>query len=168
MFLQVQHEPESYTPLTNEQSDEKQSKELRVSVYEDGRSDNHTSEINKAPESKVNLIRKSGEEATENTPSQTKTTKRVLHLNRVTLQTMRPTKGMNQGKILTVTLKYFLMKLRRAMVEMRMKMSTHMLPRITRQGHMIKLRVRSAMIMMTQLWAERIRVKILQDVIPGM
>ena len=111
-------------------------------MYEDGRSDNHTSEINKTPESKVNtpdLIRKSGEEATENTPSQTKTTKRVLHLNRVTLQTMRPTKGMNQGKILTVTLKYFLMKLRRAMVEMRMKMSTHMLPRITRQGHMIKL-----------------------------
>ena len=70
------HEPESYTPLTTEHGDRKQSKDVRVSVYEDGRSANHTSEIdyevNKTSERKVDtpdLIKKSGESAKENNPS---------------------------------------------------------------------------------------------------
>ena len=52
-------------------------------MYEDGRSDNHTSEINKTPESKVNtpdLIRKSGDETTENTPSQNENDKESVTL----------------------------------------------------------------------------------------
>ena len=89
------HEPQSYTPLTNEQSDENLSEEGRISVYEDGRSANHISEIDyeidNTSERKTDtpdLIRKSDEETTENTPSQNENGKES-----VTLESSNVTEG---------------------------------------------------------------------------
>ena len=82
-LLPGKHDPQSYTPLTTKQSD----KEVRVSVYEDGRSAHHTSEIDyevdKTPDRKVtsNTPDLMVEGAKENTPSQDENSKENVTQN---------------------------------------------------------------------------------------